>query len=433
MSLTGIINTHTMVATLFMRHGTDEQQPASAAVDGDGRAARRAVAVRARRRQRHPQHLVQGARATATSTSSTAPRPGSPTASGPRSSRWRPDRRRHLRRSSSRRSRVPAFEGISVCKHVGKLGYRGVETVEMSYVGTASPPPTSSAKPGAGFPRSWACLEVGRINIASRAVGVARAAFDAAPSYAQQRRDVRQAHRRAPGHPAQARRHGDPPRGGPAADRGTRPSARRRGCAATSRRAWPSSSPARRRSSSATEAMRIHGGVGYTTELPVERYYRDAPLMVDRRGHQRDPASGHRPRACCRAEPAVRLISRGRPRPRPAHRPRTPASVIMRSWPVSMSHNSALGAGRRSMSAGSGVGIVAVQMMWSPAWIAHSASSSPSSSVCFEASPRVAGQPCVHPGQVVAIGDPVERCGARRGIRTSSTPSTTVPSPRATR
>lgn len=30
----------------------------------------------------------------------------------------------------------------------------------------------------------------------------------------------------------------------------------------------------------ATEAMRIHGGVGYTTDLPIERYYRDAPLMV---------------------------------------------------------------------------------------------------------------------------------------------------------
>ena len=30
----------------------------------------------------------------------------------------------------------------------------------------------------------------------------------------------------------------------------------------------------------ATEAMRIHGGVGYTTELPIERYYRDAPLMI---------------------------------------------------------------------------------------------------------------------------------------------------------
>ena len=46
----------------------------------------------------------------------------------------------------------------------------------------------------------------------------------------------------------------------------------------------------------ATEAMRIHGGMGYTTELPVERYYRDAPAHGDRRGHERDPAAGHRPR-----------------------------------------------------------------------------------------------------------------------------------------
>src|SRR5207302_11126323 len=30
----------------------------------------------------------------------------------------------------------------------------------------------------------------------------------------------------------------------------------------------------------ATEAMRIHGGYGYTTEFPIERYYRDAPLMI---------------------------------------------------------------------------------------------------------------------------------------------------------
>jgi alkylation response protein AidB-like acyl-CoA dehydrogenase len=30
----------------------------------------------------------------------------------------------------------------------------------------------------------------------------------------------------------------------------------------------------------ATEAMRIHGGIGYTTDLPVERYFRDAPLMM---------------------------------------------------------------------------------------------------------------------------------------------------------
>lgn len=45
------------------------------------------------------------------------------------------------------------------------------------------------------------------------------------------------------------------------------------------------------------EAMRIHGGMGYTTEMPVERYFRDAcSADADRRGHQRDPATRHRPR-----------------------------------------------------------------------------------------------------------------------------------------
>ena len=45
-------------------------------------------------------------------------------------------------------------------------------------------------------------------------------------------------------------------------------------------RAWRSCSRARPRSRSRPRRMRIHGGVGYTTELPVERYYRDAPLMI---------------------------------------------------------------------------------------------------------------------------------------------------------
>ena len=48
----------------------------------------------------------------------------------------------------------------------------------------------------------------------------------------------------------------------------------------------------------ATDAMRIHGGYGYTTEYPVERYYRDAPPDDHRRGNQRDPEAGHRPVSC---------------------------------------------------------------------------------------------------------------------------------------
>ena len=59
-----------------------------------------------------------------------------------------------------------------------------------------------------------------------------------------------------------------------------RRSASRRGSGPTSKPAWRSCSRAKPRSTIATEALRIHGGVGYTTELPVERYYRDAPLMI---------------------------------------------------------------------------------------------------------------------------------------------------------
>ena len=64
-------------------------------------------------------------------------------------------------------------------------------------------------------------LEVGRINIAARAVGVARAAFDARDPLRAGAPDVRQADRRAPGDPAQARRHGDQAPGGAAAHRST--------------------------------------------------------------------------------------------------------------------------------------------------------------------------------------------------------------------
>ena len=70
---------------------------------------------------------------------------------------------------------------------MGKLGYRGVETVEMAYTDHRVPAANLIGEPGRGLPQILGVLEVGRINIASRAVGVARAAFDAALAYAQQR------------------------------------------------------------------------------------------------------------------------------------------------------------------------------------------------------------------------------------------------------
>ena len=171
----------------------------------------------------------------------------------------------------------PSFEGISVGAHVGKLGYRGVETVEMHYVGHRIPAANLIGEAGRGLPQILGVLEVGRINIASRAVGVAPGGLRRRLRVRAAATHLRQADRRAPGHPAQAGRHGHPARGGPAAHRRARPSARRPGCAATSRPGMAKLFASETALELAMEAMRIHGGVGFTTELPVERYYRDAP------------------------------------------------------------------------------------------------------------------------------------------------------------
>src|SRR5205807_1958328 len=84
----------------------------------------------------------------------------------------------------------PRFGGISVSRTIGKLGYKGVETVEMSYDGHrvgADALLGGPANLGRGLPLILGALELGRVNIAARACGVARAAFDHAIRYAQQR------------------------------------------------------------------------------------------------------------------------------------------------------------------------------------------------------------------------------------------------------
>src|SRR5205807_9276132 len=84
----------------------------------------------------------------------------------------------------------PRSGGITVSKTIGKLGYKGIETVEMSYDSHRVPASWVLGGPdglGHGLPQILGALELGRVNIAARACGVARASFDAAISYAQQR------------------------------------------------------------------------------------------------------------------------------------------------------------------------------------------------------------------------------------------------------
>ncbi len=166
-----------------------------------------------------------------------------------------------------------------MASHVGKLGYRGTETVEMSYVGHRVPAANLVGDPGRGLAQILGVLEIGRINIASRAVGVARAAFDAAITYSQERQTFGKP---ICEHQAIQMKLADMATKLEAARLLTRNAAERK---AAGLRCDVEAGMAKLFASEtalelATEAMRIHGGVGYTTDLPVERYYRDAPLMV---------------------------------------------------------------------------------------------------------------------------------------------------------
>jgi alkylation response protein AidB-like acyl-CoA dehydrogenase len=278
MSLTGIINTHTMAATLVMLHGNEEQKqrwlPSMASGERRGALSlsepdagtdTRNISCRAQRVGE--EYILNGTKAWVTN--------GERAALVALAARTEEGISAFVVEKEPR----PQFEGISVSKNVGKLGYKGVETVEMAYTDHRVPAANLIGDAGRGLPQILGVLEVGRINIASRAVGVARAAFDAAFSYAQQRstfgKPIAQ-------HQAIQLKLADMATQLEAARLLTRNAADRK---AAGLRCDVEAGMAKLFASEtalelATEAMRIHGGVGYTTELPVERYYRDAPLMV---------------------------------------------------------------------------------------------------------------------------------------------------------
>jgi butyryl-CoA dehydrogenase len=176
----------------------------------------------------------------------------------------------------------PAFGGITVSKRIGKLGYKGLETVEMTYAGHRVPRTAvlgGEAGLGRGLHFVLAGLELGRINIAARACGVARAAYEAAVAYALERQTFG---RPIAEHQAIQFKLADMATKLEAAKLLTRSAAERY---QSGDRADVEAGMAKLFASEtalelATESMRIHGGAGYSTELPVERYFRDAPLMI---------------------------------------------------------------------------------------------------------------------------------------------------------
>jgi alkylation response protein AidB-like acyl-CoA dehydrogenase len=171
--------------------------------------------------------------------------------------------------------------GFSVGRDLPKLGYKGPETCELSLVDVRVPAENLlGGVPGRGLKQVLSALEIGRVNIAARAVGVAQAAYEAALAYSRERTAF-----------------GQPIAGFQSiqiklADMATEIQAARlltywaaARSQATTGRVDMEAGMAKMYASEvaircALESMRIHGAYGYSAEYVVERLYRDAPLMA---------------------------------------------------------------------------------------------------------------------------------------------------------
>jgi alkylation response protein AidB-like acyl-CoA dehydrogenase len=170
--------------------------------------------------------------------------------------------------------------GLTLSRDLPKLGYKGVESCEIALdnfrVQVSS---LLGEREGEGFAQMMRGLEIGRIQVAARAVGVGRAALEDALRYAQERESF--------GKPIWKHQSV----GNYLADMVTKLTAARQLVLHAARRfdggqrANMEAGMAKLFASEAAmqialDAVRIHGGYGYSTEFDVERYFRDAPLMI---------------------------------------------------------------------------------------------------------------------------------------------------------
>jgi alkylation response protein AidB-like acyl-CoA dehydrogenase len=171
-------------------------------------------------------------------------------------------------------------QGLAVSRDLPKLGYKGVESCELMFDDCRAPMSAIlGGEAGNGFAQMMKGLETGRIQVASRALGVATAAFEDALAYAQQRQSFGQPIWK---HQSIGNYLADMATKLTAARQLTRYAAERYD---SGERCDMEAGMAKLFASEvameiALNAVRIHGGYGYSTEYDVERYFRDAPLMI---------------------------------------------------------------------------------------------------------------------------------------------------------
>lgn len=282
MSLSGIVNTHILVSFMIAAHGTEEQRHRFLPVmaEGDRRGGLciseadagsdvQAITMTAERNGEN--YILNGAKLWVTN--------------GVNASIFAVLARTDI-------SARPAYKGMSVFlvekgmpglkvgRTFDKLGYKGVDTAELLFDHVRVPiAHLLGGVEGEGFKHAMSGLEVGRINVAARAIGIAQAAFEDAIKYAQQRitfgKPIAQ-------HQAIQLKLADMATKIEAARLLLQKAARKKD---SGERCDLEAGMAKLFASEmcqevALDAMRIHGGFGYTREFNVERYYRDAPFML---------------------------------------------------------------------------------------------------------------------------------------------------------
>jgi alkylation response protein AidB-like acyl-CoA dehydrogenase len=288
MSISGIINTHFIVAYLIGRHGTAEQKESflPRMAKGEIRAAfsmsepdlgSDVAAIRTAARPDGDDYLISGQKMWLTNGASA--RLVALLARTPEGAA-RPHRNLTAFLIEKESGFGQTRPGLTVPGKIAKMGYKGVDTTELLLDECRVPAARVLGElPGRGFYQMMDAVELGRVNVAARACGVAHRAFELAIRYAQQRETF--------GKPIAQHQAIE----FKLAEMGTKVVAAHQMMVMAARRkdageqsdleAGMAKYLASEYSKEVVEdALRIHGGYGYSQEYEIERLYRDAPMLL---------------------------------------------------------------------------------------------------------------------------------------------------------
>jgi alkylation response protein AidB-like acyl-CoA dehydrogenase len=288
-SLSGVINTHFMAAWMIENFGTQEQRETylprmatgelrSAYSMTEPHAGSDVQAIRTLARREGDEFVISGQKMWVTN----GLRAGMVMLLAVTDPEATPPHRGMTSFIIEKEPDVAEQPGLLVPPSLKKLGYKGVESTELVFDGFRTPAASILGGEDAlnrGFKQFMAAVELGRVNVAARGVGVATCAFEAAIKYAQEREAFGLPISEHQAIQLKIAQMGTKLR---AAELLTLEAAKLK---STGARADLEAGMAKLFATevayeNAADAMRIHGGYGYSQEYIVERLYRDAPLLI---------------------------------------------------------------------------------------------------------------------------------------------------------